>query len=117
MKTIKVLLVSALLVCSSMVFAHNTDPVKDRGNKPVTITSEIVNLLDFPYFIVKEEKLVNVLFTVNKDKEIVVLSVDSDSEELVHYIRQKLNYSKVSNNEVIKGKTYLLPVKFVPFGV
>jgi len=54
-----------------------------------------------------------VLFTVNNNKEIIILSVDSDDDLLESYLKRKLNYKKVNHRPSKNGEIYLLPVRMV----
>jgi hypothetical protein len=55
----------------------------------------------------------DVLFTVTADKELIVLSVDSNSDQLESYLKAKLNYKKVNHRPSKHGEIYLLPVKMI----
>jgi len=52
-----------------------------------------------------------VLFTLNSEKEIVVISVDTKDTDLETFVKRKLNYKKVEVEEVKQGKMYKLPVR------
>lgn len=52
----------------------------------------------------------NVSFMLNNKREIVILDVNSDSEQLASYIKSKLNYKKVDNSDIQKGSVYELPI-------
>ena len=78
MKTIKSILLVAAVAFSSVLSA-NTNP---NASNPAAaaesnvITQEVGKLLQNPYFNVDEEITANVTLTINKNNEIVVLSVD-----------------------------------------
>ncbi|MFI1770791.1 hypothetical protein [Thalassobellus citreus] len=112
MKTIKLLLLTAILVCSNMIFANNPVNPETKKTNETSISKEIVKLLSNNYFLVEKETVAKVVFTINNENEIVVLSVDSGSEEVEDFIKGKLNYYKVTFKEVKPGKKYLLPVRF-----
>ena len=61
----------------------------------------------------QDEYDADVLFTVNANRELIVLSVDSESAELETYLKRKLNYKKVNHKPSKHGEIYLLPVKMV----
>ena len=50
---------------------------------------------------------------VNKEKEIVVLSVDTNDKALEYFVKARLNYHKVQDNEIPEGRRYTIPVKIV----
>ena len=51
-----------------------------------------------------------ILFTINEDREIVVLSVQADTEEMEVMIKNRLNYKKVTIPTWEEGKKYVVPV-------
>ncbi len=54
-----------------------------------------------------------VLFAINKEKEIVVLSVDPNIKALENFVKPRLKYHKVQNNEMPQGRRFIIPVKIV----
>jgi len=106
MKTIKSIVLVALIAFSSVVSA-NTEPVKKAESN--RITEEVSELLKNPSFEVEKDLLANVTLTVNKNNELVVLSVDSDSELVASYIKSRLNYSKLSVN--VDEQTFKVPLR------
>lgn len=104
--SIKTILLAAVIATSSVLSA-TTEPVENAD--PTTITQEIGKLLKNPTFEVEKDVLANVTLTVNKNNEIVVLSVDSDNEHVVNYIKSRLNYNKLSTN--VNAQTYKVPVR------
>ena len=106
MKTIKSIVLVALIAFSSVVSA-NTEPVKKAESS--LITQEVSELLKNPSFEVEQDMLANVTLTVNKNNELVVLSVDSESELVVNYIKSRLNYIELSAD--VETQTYKVPVR------
>jgi len=53
----------------------------------------------------------NMSITINKDGEIVVLSVDTADETLEGFVKGRLNYKKVELNNFKAGRTYTVPVR------
>jgi hypothetical protein len=51
-----------------------------------------------------------ILFTLNKDREIVVLSVEADTKQMEYFLKSRLNYKKVDVGNWKEGKKYLVPV-------
>ncbi len=98
-----------MLLFSGSVFA-NVPEGKDPGKK---LEREVRNLL-IGYAMSTEKDLeATVLFTVNKEKEIVVLSVDTNDKALEYFVKSRLNYHKVQDNEIPEGRRYTIPVKIV----
>ncbi|MDX1463014.1 MAG: hypothetical protein R3359_08155, partial [Marinirhabdus sp.] len=73
---------------------------------------EITTLLEDPTFLVLENRTVEVEFVLNKNKEVVILSIDCDDANVCTFISERLNH-KVLESALEQGKVYTLPVKFV----
>ncbi|MGA9271235.1 MAG: hypothetical protein WBV45_11480 [Lutimonas sp.] len=110
MKSFKFLLVV------SAVFLLNTVTVFANPIKPTDqLREEIVDIIGFSFLDDYEENeySAEVLFTVNSEQELIVLSVNSESGEAEDYLRNKLNYKKVDHMPSKYGEIYLLPVKMI----
>jgi hypothetical protein len=110
MKTIKTLLLVVAIAFSSALYA-NDKPTKDTSN---AISQEIGQLLQNPGFVVEDDILVNVKVFFNDDNEIVVLTVNSESEGIDSYIKSRLNYKELSNKVNNKNRYYIVPVRITP---
>jgi len=110
MKNLK-LLVLALGLFTINISAANMDPIKPTDELRI----EIVELIGSNYMneMENDELGAEVLFTVNNNKEIIILSVDSDDDLLESYLKRKLNYKKVNHRPSKNGEIYLLPVRMV----
>ncbi|WP_268845899.1 hypothetical protein [Flavobacterium aestivum] len=77
-------------------------------------TKELSHLLNKSYSedILEKEELVKVTFTVNELQQLVVLQVNSNSSEVQSYVKDALNYKKLSSNELTIGKDYVFEVRF-----
>jgi hypothetical protein len=77
-------------------------------------TKELSQLLNTSYSenVLEKEELVKVSFTVNELHQLVVLQVNSNNSEIQSYVKQVLNYKKLSSNELIVGKDYVFEVRF-----
>ncbi|MFC5046694.1 hypothetical protein ACFSTE_10270 [Aquimarina hainanensis] len=106
MKNLKVVLVAFALVVSGVMSA-STVPGKDKRS----VSAEIGELLKSPSFKIKQDIKAEVTFTLNKDKEIVVLSVDTKDEKIVDFIKARLNYKKVSGVLPLGYDEYIVPVR------
>lgn len=109
MKNLKTILL-AVVIATSSVLSASTEPVK--ATVKTTITQDVSDLLKNPTFRVEKELLADVTLTVNKNNEIVVLSVDSESSQVVNFIKNRLNYNKLTEN--VDAKTYVIPVRITP---
>lgn len=110
MKSLK-FFVLALALFTFNIAAANTNPIKPTDE----LRSEIVDIIGANYWdnVNENESSVEVLFTVNSKRELIVLSVESDSKEAVAYFKKKLNYKKVNHQPSKHGEIYLLPVKMI----
>ena len=72
-------------------------------------TAEIRSLLENPGFLVKEEMTASVSFVVNKDNEIVILSIDSSSMEVENFITERLSHHKLET-VLRRGREYTVPI-------
>ncbi|WP_459209958.1 hypothetical protein [Aquimarina rhabdastrellae] len=109
MKRVSVIVMAAFFLCASLVSAANT-PVKKTDRK---LSDEIGVLLKDPSFKIEEDIKAQVTFTLNKDNEIVVLSVESESVQVEGYIKNRLNYQKVKTSEKNSMIAYQIPVRIV----
>lgn len=106
MKNFQTFLLAVALTSSTAIFATN-DPVTDKT--PVPLTQELGSMLDKHDLKLEVKTTVKVHFTVNKDKEVIVLDIEGGDESVERYIKSRLNYKKLDGN-VEKGKDYYLPV-------
>ncbi|MEX0289032.1 MAG: hypothetical protein AB3N14_07955 [Flavobacteriaceae bacterium] len=98
----------AMLLSVGTLFA-NVDKPKNPNK---TLSAQIGDLLDNNPFIVEYDDLTaKVKFTLNQDKEIVVLRVETDNEVLEAFVKNRLNYQKVDLQEYREGRTYTVPVR------
>lgn len=109
MKLLKTGLLVVAFAFSSVLFASTNS--EDKGVKSVQATEEIGKLLKNPGFLVEEDITANVIFTVNKKNEMVVLSVDSKNAAVESFIKQRLNYEDLPVALRNGEKTFKLPVR------
>ena len=108
MRKISLVLVAAMLLSVGNVLANDSK----KSNPSNTLSAQIGELLKSNSFIINDADLIaNVRFTLNSEKEIVVLSVDTDNVVLEEFVKGKLNYKKVDLTEYREGKTYTVPVR------
>ena len=84
-----------------------------EANRPVKKLSEqIQEMLSRNAFALEEGDIkADVRFTINKDGEIVVLSVDTENLTLESFVKGRLNYQKVELANIQEGKIYKVPVR------
>ena len=109
MRKLTVVLVAAMLLTAGNIFA-NDSKVKEVPKK--TLSTQISELLKNNNFNENHQGCVaKVLFTLNNDKEIVVLSVDTEEKILKSFITSKLNYQEVELDNFEAGKNYTVSVR------
>ncbi|MDY2588411.1 hypothetical protein [Winogradskyella aquimaris] len=111
MKTLKMFVLIATIALSSAVSA-STNPIEE-ADEPNLITKTVSKLLEDPYFQLNEDINATVQIAINKDNEIVVLSVDTNDEKVGDFIKNRLNYKKVPQNVVGSLNYYTLPVRML----
>lgn len=110
MRTIKNLVLVALFAISGVVNA-NTIPTKSI--EPETVTEAIAELLKNPSFNVEHDVIATVLFTINKNNEMVVISVESTDADVESFIKARLNYKKLLLSTTTPSGMYKVPVKII----
>lgn len=110
MKNLKIFIIAFTL------FAMNVSAAELTPVKPTTkLRAQIVELIgpNCPYEYDKNECTAEVLFTVNTNSEIIILSVISPNKKAAPYLKSKLNYKKISFKPVKEGELFLLPLRMV----
>lgn len=93
-------------------FSNNDDKIKEEVNSK--LRDKIENLLgDYQEVLNKNVEKASIKFIINRQGEIIVLSVNTDKENIANFVKSKLNYKVTSIKNVKFLKTYTLPVKFV----
>jgi len=108
MKKISLVLVAAAMFAVGSVSANNNaEPV----NPTKKLSAQIHKMLESNSFNVDEDLIADVQFTINKEGEIVVLSVDTSDDSLEGFVKGRLNYQKVDFSNFKEGRTYTVPVR------
>ncbi|TMM53250.1 hypothetical protein FEE95_19475 [Maribacter algarum] len=111
MKKVSLMLVAALLLSTGSIFANDSKKGV-KSSKSQNLSEQIGDYLNDNNFDEKQQGYeAQVLFMLNDDKEIVVLSVDTDKEELEGFIKSRLNYKEVALNDYEEGKKYTVSVR------
>ena len=82
MRKVNVILMAFVLLVSTTMLTAAENPVLPKDNT----STEIAKLLKDPGFEIETETTAYVTFIVNKENEIVVLSVDSENEAMEKFI-------------------------------
>ncbi|WP_271765039.1 hypothetical protein [Aquimarina algiphila] len=109
MKKLNVVLLAIAFAITSVASA-NTNPTTKAQN---VINKKVKTLLKKPSFKIAKELTAYVTITINDEGEMVVLSVDTDSEELESFIKHRINYKKVGAQVYADTKLFKLPVRLV----
>ena len=109
MRQLKTLLVVVALTFSSVLLASTTP--EDRETESAAITAQIGKLLKNPNFLVEKDIVANVKITLNKNNEMVVLSVDSKENYVANFIKSRLNYNELPTEVNSLEKTFIVPVR------
>jgi len=110
MKNFK-LFVLALALFTINVSAANLNPIKPSDDLRI----EMIDLIGSTYMdeMFADHHAAEVLFTVNSNHEIIILSVECDNPQIERYLKRKLDYRKVDHKPSKPGEIYLLPVTMV----
>ncbi|GIZ10123.1 hypothetical protein [Flavobacterium sp. UMI-01] len=110
MKKTVLLLVIAMMMNVTFVSAKILNPRKNYVNA----SQELTELLSPSIAIgqLENDVQVKVRVLVTETGELVVLQTLTDNEELSNYIKDALNYKKLSSGELVPGKDYVFEVKF-----
>ena len=78
-----------------------------------SLRSEIVSLLgdNLTFDLDQSEINVEVLFTVNRNGELIIIATNATDKSTELLIKKKLNYKKVDFNTNKPGEIFLLPLK------
>jgi hypothetical protein len=110
MKNVKLLFVAFTLLALQATAAI-ASPVKPNQQ----LRAEIIQIIgtDCPYNLNQKECTAEVLFTINSKGELIVLTVNSENENAESFIKNKLNYKKVTLVPTKEGELFLLPIRIV----
>lgn len=111
MKKIINLVLVVLLLTTFNVSANNVISFEEDLPKAAKIMSETIkkNLENFEF---EKEALVDVVFTVNSDNELVILNVKTNDKEIKDYIKSTLNSLKIEDANLYVGKNYSIKINF-----
>ena len=112
MRKISLVFASALLLSAGNVFAIE-GALKAKSPK-AKICNQIERLLEerSGFNLGDSNELYAVVrFMLNGEQEIIVLSVETQDERLEGFVRARLNYEKVADQNLKEGKTYRVPIR------
>ena len=102
----KLILLIVALVTLNISAAEPVEPNK-------SLRSEIVSLLgdNFTFDFDQNEIIIEILFTVNTNGELIIVSTNAPTKSIESLIKRKLNYKKVDFIANKPGEMFLLPLK------
>lgn len=101
-----------LIIVAIALFTLNVSaaekPVKPNEN----LRTEIVKLLknDNSFNFIKNDITIEVLFTINSRGELIIISANTQNENVERIIKNKLNYKTVNFKIKKEGELFLLPL-------
>ena len=108
MRKISIIFFTTLLMVSTSVLANETVVTNPEKN----LCSQIHNLLKKNSLKVESGELTALVrLTLNRNGELVVLSVETKDRILEGFLKSKLNYQKVELQRVEEGRIYTVPVR------
>tara|TARA_R110002051_G_scaffold256147_2_gene315274 strand:+ start:26 stop:376 length:351 start_codon:yes stop_codon:yes gene_type:complete len=114
MKKISLMLIAAMLLSFGNVLAHNPSLESNFNVDPEKkLTLQIGEMLkENSIFHEGNDLLAQVRFTLNKEGEIVVLSVKTEDAYLETFVKSRLNYQKANILGYEEGEIFVVQVRF-----
>jgi hypothetical protein len=107
MRKISLTLVAAMLLFTGSVFGNGSD----KGDPSKELRKQVTELLGDYRSESNRNLVASILFIINRDNEIVVLSVETDSSNFKEYIKTRLNYKAAETMESAGGKRFVIQVR------
>jgi len=101
------LVITAVAFLAVSAVSANELPAGPTGN----LSTQIHKMLESNSFDIVDDLTADVRFTINKEGEIVVLSVETEDQSLEGFVKGRLNYQKVDITNYKEGKMYTVPVR------
>ena len=103
-----------LIIVAIALFTLNLSAAESPVKPNELLRADIIQLLgdECPSDFIKENCIVDVIFTINSKSEVIVLSVNAPNDVAENFIKRKLNYKKVNYKTTKEGELFLLPLKF-----
>ncbi|WP_350287520.1 hypothetical protein [uncultured Croceitalea sp.] len=108
MRKISLVLFAVTMLTVGSVSANSNPKTVDPAK---ALAHQIHDMLERNTFKVTEDLTAHVHFVINKDGEIVVLSVDTENEVLERFVKGRLNYKKVNLDRMSTGKAFTVAVR------
>jgi hypothetical protein len=112
MKTLKMFVLITLLAISGVASAA-TNPERPSNDDKNVVIETIGKLLENPTVDLNYEAKATVMLTVNKENQLVVLSIDAENRQVASFIKSRLNYKKLDGDYDNKLKAFNVPVRIL----
>ena len=110
MKSLKIIIAVISISLLSTFSLNATDKKPSKVNKE--LRTRIVSIIGITIPIhLNQECTATIWFVLNTKNELVILTVDSENEEVKSYIKSKLNYQKMNISSTLKGEQYTVSLK------
>lgn len=110
MKTIKHVLVIAVLITNGILFAANNPNPTSGEELRANLSTELTTLLKNPDISLESVTTTNVKLMINDQNQLVVLSIDSSDTRIKNYVTSRLNYRTVKSVNG-QNRVFVLPLK------
>jgi hypothetical protein len=107
MKKISLTLVAAMLLFTGSVLGNGSD----KGDPSKALRKQVKELLEDYRSEPNRNLVASILFTINRENEIVVLSVKTKNSNLKEYIKTRLNYKEAKTEESAGGRKFVIQVR------
>ncbi len=108
MKRLKILAVAVAMLLSSGTSAATVNVISEEV---ITASTEIKRFLKDFAFLIEEECTVDVVFSLNSNREIEVHRVASRDRDVITYLKENLEHKQLLDPSLVPGVRYKLPVK------
>ena len=103
---------TSLAFFATALFAVGTITANTTDIEPTKkLSYQIHKMLKSNSFNIENDLVADVRFTINREGEIVVLSVNTEVDILENFVKKRLNYQKVELENAKEGKIYTIPVR------
>jgi hypothetical protein len=107
MRKISLTLVAAMLLFTGSVFGNGSD----KGDPSKELRKQVKELLGDYRSESNRNLVAGILFIINRDNEIVVLSVETNNSNFKEYIKTRLNYKEAKTEESVGDKRFVIQVR------
>lgn len=113
MKNLKLVALAIAFFATSFSFATTSE---DNPNSE--LREQIVEFLNNAEIEIDTNELIaEVIFTLNKNGELIIIDVTTNNEKAENFVRTNLDHKKVVTNLTsVEGKIYTVPIRIVKAG-